>query len=55
MDKRVYTYRRRVCKKCHNKFYTKEVISDGWNYESLYKNVIRQLSNIVDNSKGGKK
>ena len=51
IDKVSYTYRRRQCKRCKNRFNTKEMISDEWNYKLMYEDVIRKLKRILENEK----
>ena len=51
IEKNDFVSRRRECKKCHNKYTTKELPSDEWIYRVLYKNLVKDLSKLVTKAK----
>jgi len=46
-DKGDFTLRARLCPICDNKFQTKEMTSNGWNYKVKYNNLIKELKKCI--------
>jgi transcriptional regulator NrdR family protein len=47
-DKGDFTSRSRECPKCNQKFQTKEMTSDDWNYKRRYYNLIKTIKKLLD-------
>jgi len=47
-DKGNFTARSRYCPKCKEKFQTKEMTDEGWNYKVMYNKLKRDLKKLLE-------